>query len=325
VAETPGHPLPRVGVAEFGLGHGPTALDPRPTCLVLGNFDGVHVGHQAIVAAARAEAQRLGVDLTAITFEPHPRTVIDPGLDFRLISTFELRRRLLVKRGIDRLWVITFDERLRRMSPDAFMDRVRERILIRAMVVGPSFSIGKGQEGRLAFLRGYAARAGFSVLVVDPLNWNGEPVSSSAVRTQLEAGNLPAVSSMLGRPLQVLGEVVHGEGLGRRLGFPTANVQFAAQQALPPDGVYVMELVTEGGVLHGGVGSIGRRPHFGGRERQLEVHCLEPPGDLYGQLVLVSVLEWLRPQETFESDQALVERMSRDAESAAAYLALNSA
>ena len=126
---------------------------------------------------------------------------------------------------------------------------------------------------------------------------------------------------MLGRPFQVLGEVVHGHGLGRRLGFPTANVQFSPVQSLPPDGVYVMELTLGDGVRLGAVGSIGNRPHFGGEKRQLEVHCLESPGEIYGQLALVSVLERLRPQETFADDQALIERMAGDAEAAAAYLA----
>lgn len=324
MAEAASRPLRASGVAEFGLGRAATPPAPRPTCLVLGNFDGVHIGHQAILAAAREEAQRLGVTLTAITFEPHPRTVIDPGLDFRLLSTLELRRRLLAELGVDRLWVIPFDERLQRMTPDLFMDRLRERLQIQTMVVGPTFSIGKGSEGRLDFLQEYAGRQGFAVRVVDPLRWNDELVSSSEIRDRLAQGDLAAVRAMLGRPLQVLGEVVHGEGLGRKLGFPTANVRFATNQALPEDGVYVMELAAELAASRGAVGSIGSRPHFGGTERRFEVHCLEDPGDLYGQLVLVSVLARLRPQESFPSDQALVDRMTRDAEAARSYLASRS-
>lgn len=321
MAEASSQLLSEVGVADFGLGQAAEPPAPLPSCLVLGNFDGVHIGHQAILAAAREESDRLGVQLTAITFEPHPRTVMDPGLDFRLLSTFDLRRRLLVERGVDRLWVIPFDDRLRRMTPQAFMSRLRERCQIKTMVVGTTFSIGKGAEGRLDFLQDYAGQEGFGIRVVDPLTWNGEPVSSSEIRHQLALGEFDAVRAMLGRPLQVLGEVIHGEGLGRQLGFPTANVQFSANQALPADGVYVMELTTEPGVVFGAVGSIGSRPHFGGKERQFEVHCLEDPGDLYGQLVLVSLLEKLRSQETFSNDQALVERMTRDAEAAATYLA----
>jgi riboflavin kinase/FMN adenylyltransferase len=287
----------------------------------LGNFDGVHVGHQAILAAAAFEARRLGVPLVAITFQPHPRTVLDPELGLGLLTTFELRRRLLAEHGVDQLWVIPFDAGILQMSPTAFMDRVRGRLEIKTMVVGPSFSIGKGVEGKLDFLQTYAGLAGFGVRAVEAICWQRADVSSSAIRRQLAAASMAAVREMLGRPFQVLGEVVHGEGLGRRLGFPTANIQFSPAQALPPEGVYVMELTLEDGIRRGAVGSVGSRPHFKGTERQLEVHCLEDPGEIYGQLALASVLERLRPQETFVSDEALVEQMVRDAEAAAAYLA----
>jgi len=309
------------GVAEFGLGETTGDQVAGPTCLVLGNFDGVHIGHQAILAAAALEAGRTRAELTAITFEPHPRTVIEPGRSLPLLSPFELKRRLLVESGVDRLWVIPFDERVRRMSPDTFMDRLRDRLRIETMVVGPTFSIGKGAEGRLDFLREYASRGGFSVGLVDALLWEGEAVSSSAIRSRLAEGALGAVGAMLGRPFQVLGVVVHGDGMGRQLGFPTANLELPSLQALPPDGVYVMELELATGERLQAVGSLGTRPHFGGQERRFEVHCLEDPGDLYGEMVRVSVLRLLRPQEKFASDHALVERMTRDVELAAAHFA----
>jgi riboflavin kinase/FMN adenylyltransferase len=307
--------------AEFGLGHQSIDASPLSSCLVLGNFDGVHIGHQAILAAARRQAVGLGVPLVAITFQPHPRTVLDPELGIGLLTTFELRRRLLAEHGVDQLWVIPFDAEILQMSPTQFMARVRERLEIKTMVVGPSFSIGKGAEGKLDFIQSYAELAAFEVTLVDAVSWLGDEVSSSAVRAQLATASMAEVREMLGRPFQVLGEVVHGHGLGRGLGFPTANVQFSPAQALPPDGVYVMQLTLGDGVRRGAVGSIGNRPHFGGEERQLEVHCLASPGEIYGQLVLVSVLERLRPQETFSDDRALIERMARDAEAAAAYLA----
>ncbi|MGC1405468.1 MAG: riboflavin biosynthesis protein RibF [Candidatus Dormiibacterota bacterium] len=307
--------------AEFGLGYRPDHPSPLASCLVLGNFDGVHLGHQAILASARGEASRLRVPLVAITFQPHPRTVLDPELGLGLLTTFERRRQLLAENGVDQLWVIPFDAGILQMSPTEFMERVVHRLEIKVMVVGPSFSIGKGAEGKLDFLQEYAGRAGFGVTVVDAVSWKGADVSSSSIRSQLAAASMAAVSEMLGRPFQVLGEVIHGHGVGRQLGFPTANVEFSPAQALPPDGVYVMELTLADGIARGAVGSIGNRPHFGGTERQLEVHCLEDPGEIYDQMALVSVLARLREQETFSSDQALVERMVRDAAAAAAYLA----
>jgi riboflavin kinase/FMN adenylyltransferase len=307
--------------AEFGLGHRSIDTSPLASCLVLGNFDGVHIGHQAILAAGHSRALSLGAPLVAITFQPHPLTVLDPELGIGLLTTFELRRRLLADHGVDQLWVMPFDAHILQMSPTQFMARVRERLEIKMMVVGPSFSIGKGKEGKLDFIERYSELAGFEVALVDDLSWRGDHVSSSAVRTHLATASMAAVREMLGRPFQVLGEVVHGHGLGRRLGFPTANIEFSPAQALPPDGVYVMELTLEDGVRRGAVGSIGNRPHFGGGERQLEVHCLENPGEIYGQLALVSVLERLRSQERFADDEALIERMARDAQAAAAYLA----
>jgi riboflavin kinase/FMN adenylyltransferase len=292
-----------------------------PGCLVLGNFDGVHLGHQAILTAARAEADQLGVLVTAITFEPHPRAVISPGQGPLLLTPLELRRRLLAQAGVDRLWVIPFDERVQGMSPGDFMARVCRQVAVQTMVVGPLFSVGKPGEGKLDFLQRYAESAGFKVRVVEPRSWNGAEVSSSAIRRRLAEGDLEAVREMLGRPLQVLGPVVRGAGLGHQLGFPTANLRISPVQALPPDGVFVMEMTAEDGVRRGAVGSIGKRPHFGGGELAFEVHCLEEPGDLYGREVLVSVLERLRGQAAFSSDGELVEQMARDAEAAAAYLA----
>lgn len=314
--------IPAAGAADFGAGLAAATGRASAGCLVLGNFDGVHIGHRAILGAAREWADRLGLPLTAVTFEPHPRTIIDPELPFSLLTPLELRRRLLAESGVDRIWVIPFDERLLRMTPEAFMGLLRGRVEIRAMVAGTRFSIGKGSVGRLDFLQRYAAREGIQVQVIRALDWEGEAVSSSAIRARLRAGAIDAVQSMLGRPFQVLGEVIHGEGLGRRLGFPTANLRLAARQALPPDGVYAMRLTTESGLTYPAVGSIGDRPHFGGGERQFEVHCLtEPAEPLYGQAVLVSVLRQTRPQQRFASDQALVEQMGRDAAQARSYLA----
>lgn len=320
MAEAGGPPIPLDGPAEFGLGLVPSGA-AVPGCLVLGNFDGVHLGHQAILAAAREEADQLGVPVTAITFEPHPRAVISPGRGPLLLTPLELRRRLLTQAGVDRVWVIPFDQRVWGMGPGDFMDRVCQRVAIETMVVGPMFSVGKPGEGKLDFLQRYAASAGFRVRVVEPRSSNGVEISSSAIRERLGQGDLDAVREMLGRPPQVLGPVVRGAGLGHGLGFPTANLQLSSVQALPPDGVFVMDLTAEDGIRRGAVGSIGRRPHFGGEGLTFEVHCLEDPGDLYGREVLVSVLHRLRGQLTFPSDRELVEQMARDAEAAAGYLA----
>jgi riboflavin kinase/FMN adenylyltransferase len=321
VDEATNHSPSSASSAWFGLGLQPDPPKALPSCLVLGNFDGVHLGHQAILAQARATARQRGVALTAVTFEPHPRAVVHPGQGPCLLAPLELRRRLLAGYGVDWIWVIPFDKRIQQLTPEAFMDRLRDRVTIQEMVVGPVFSIGKRGEGGLDFLQGYAAAAGFQVRVAEPVARGGASISSSAIRSRLEEGALDVVREMLGRPFQVLGEVVHGDGLGRRLGFPTANLRLSPVQALPADGVYVMELTAEDGIRRGAVGSIGTRPHFQGTERRFEVHCLDEAIDLYGQTVLVNILQLLRGQQSFSTDGELVDRMTRDAEAAAAYFA----
>lgn len=321
MAELEGGEGGAAGRADFGIGPGITPSGARH-CLVLGNFDGVHIGHQSIVARARARARASASsqELVAITFEPHPKGVVEPGHGPALLTPLELRRRLLVGCGVDRLWVIPFDRELSLLSPDQFMAGIERRAAIEAMVVGPGFSVGRPGEGELEFLLGFAREHGFEVEVVEARTWAGEAVSSSRIRRELAAGHLEEVEVMLGRPFQVLAPVVAGKGWGRKLGFPTANLRLAPGQALPPQGIYAMELATEEGRVLPAVGSIGTRPHFGGTELAFEVHCLEPCGDLYGQEAQVNILRWLREQASFGSDSLLVEQMSADVRSAAAYL-----
>ncbi len=306
--------------AEFGLGPGPAAAE-EVACLVLGNFDGVHLGHQAILAAGRRVARGQGRQLVAITFQPHPRAAINPGQGPPLLSPPALRRRLLLEHGVDRVWVLPFTSRLRELSPAEFLDRVRGRLLIREMVVGPRVSLGPPGQGGLDFLRAYAGQVGFKVKVIAGRVSQGQPVSSSVIRDRLQEGRLDQVARMLGRSFEVLGRVELGMGLGRRLGFPTANLALHPDQALPPDGVYVMRFDGGDGRPASAVGSIGVRPHFDMARRVFEVHALEDPGDLYGRWLRVSVLSRIREQHRFGSDQELVAQMGHDREAARAYLA----
>ncbi|MGH7698746.1 MAG: riboflavin kinase, partial [Candidatus Dormibacteria bacterium] len=243
------------GRAEFGLGPGGALAGETPACLVLGNFDGVHLGHQAILARARVVAQAREAEVVAITFQPHPRTVIQPGQGPPLISPPELRRRLLVEHRVDRVWVLPFTPRLRQLTPGEFMDRVRVRLRLVAMVVGPRVSLGRGGEGGMDFLAAYAEAVGLELVVVDALVRAGRDLSSSWIRSELELGDLEQVAGMLGRPFDVLGRIERGQGLGRQLGFPTANLELHPEQALPPDGVYVMTARLDGGPELGAVGS----------------------------------------------------------------------
>ncbi|HUY53778.1 MAG TPA: riboflavin biosynthesis protein RibF [Candidatus Nanopelagicaceae bacterium] len=297
------------------------SLGASPAVLAIGNFDGVHLGHQELLAAGTELARARGAELVAITFEPHPRQVLGPDLTVSLLTPLEMRRRLLARHGVRRLEVLPFNQHLLSLSPGDFLDRLRARRPVVGVVAGPRLSIGRGEEGRLAFVRAYAARTGIELVVVDEVFVGGLEISSTAIRERLAASDLEAVARMCGRAFRVLGEVEAGDGRGRQLGFPTANLRLLPAQLLPPDGVYVMRLEVRGRGPLPAVGSIGTRPQFGPGERKFEVHVLEQPGDLYGREVEVEVLHWLRTQAVFASPQELVAQMERDRAQARAQLA----
>lgn len=297
--------------AEFGLPLGEGVPLPTPTVAVIGNFDGVHLGHQRLFSRARASADQVAGELMAVSFVPHPRSVLNPNLQLALLTPTESKRLWLSRYGVDRLLILPFNDFLKNLSPAQFLDRIRARFNLVAIVAGPRVSIGRGVGG-LDFMSSYSELNRLELVVVEPVVEPTGAVSSTRVRERLMAADLSAVAGMLGRPFSVIGEVVHGDGRGRQLGFPTANLELEPLQALPPDGVYVMRAKLPDGRSLPAVGSIGSRPQFGPGTKKFEVNCLEAPGDLYGQRICVDVLHFLRDQEVFASIDRLVEQMSRD-------------
>jgi len=306
--------------AEFGVPVLGAPGGAAPAVLAIGNFDGVHLGHQALLRAGADLARATGSELVAVTFEPHPRQVLGPDRAVSLLTPVEMRRRLLARHGAQRLVVMPFNQHLIGLSPGEFLDRLRARWAVAGIVAGPRLSIGRGEEGRLDFVAAYAARFGIELVVVEEVAVGGLEISSTAIRERLAATDLEAVARMCGRPFRILGEVESGDGRGRQLGFPTANLRLLPAQLLPPDGVYVMRLQVDGQRPLPAVGSIGTRPQFGPGERKVEVHALEPPGDLYGLEVEVEVRHWLRAQAVFASPPELVQQMERDRETARSQL-----
>lgn len=299
---------------------GPPAAG-APSVLLVGNFDGVHLGHQRLLTAAKSLASRGGAGVLAVTFEPHPQAFLHPDSPPTLLTPLRMRRQLLSDYGADVVIVVPFDLHLRDLSPGEFLDRLRARHRLVGMVAGPTLSIGRGGEGRLDFVAEYMRTAGLELTVIAPVVLKGREISSSAVRDRLEAADLDGVAAMTGRRFSVLGEVEAGDGRGRTLGFPTANLHLHQSQLLPPDGVYVMRLRAHGAGWLPAVGSVGTRPQYGPGDRKFEVHCLVEPGDLYGQQVEVEVVQILRGQEVFESESGLVSQMRRDGALAVARLA----
>jgi riboflavin kinase/FMN adenylyltransferase len=283
----------------------------RGAVVAIGNFDGVHRGHRAVVAAALARARSLGRPAAALTFKPHPRVFFRPQEPLFRLSDERAKLRLLAATGLSGAVVMTFDAALAATSAEEFVGRILvERLAIGGAVIGFDFHFGKNRAGSPAFLAAEGARLGFAVDVVPPLEDEGRPVSSGSVRTALAAGKVVEAAELLGAPWFVSGAVIHGEKRGRDLGFPTANLRLDPSCALK-HGIYAVR-VGIGARRHDGVASFGRRPTFDNGAPLLEVFLFDFDGDLYGQALDVAFIAWIRHEEKFASIEALRTQMAAD-------------
>ena len=273
----------------------PAELPEARRAVAVGTFDGVHRGHRRVIDAA----QRAGLRTAVVTFDPHPRTVL--GGQVKLLATLERRLELLGDAGVDDVLVLRFDEELASLSAEEFTGQMLRGIGAETIAAGETFRFGRGREGDLDLL----ARLGFDVRRV-PLVEN---VSSSRVRELLHAGDPERAATLLGRPPEVEGIVVRGDGRGRELGFPTANLDAPEGLLVPPDGVYAGAALARRAAV-----SIGTNPHFGGIERRVEAHLLDFDGDLYGQRLVVEIWSPIREQRRFDSLEELVAAIGDDVE-----------
>lgn len=286
----------------------------------IGNFDGVHLGHQAVLAQVKARARELNLPSVVIIFEPQPREFFAPDAAPARLTRFDEKVRLLSAAGVDRVLCLMFNTRLRSMSADQFIDELlRERLDIRHLVVGDDFRFGCDRRGDYALLESAGERHGFSVEETASFAVDGQRVSSTRVRQALESQDFALAQRLLGRPYRVTGRVMHGQKLGRQLGAPTANVRMH-RFACPLRGVYVVEVQVNGLYYHG-VCNVGVRPTIHGRLPVLEVHLLDFKGDLYGQLMQVQFLHFLRPERRFDGLDALREQIGADIEAGREWLA----
>jgi riboflavin kinase/FMN adenylyltransferase len=268
-------------------------LEPARRAAAIGTFDGVHRGHRRVLDAARSA----GLRPTVVTFDPHPRTAF--GSRVELLVPLERRVELLQEAGIDDVLVLRFDERLASLTPEEFAERVLRTAGVEAVAAGDGFRFGRGRSGDLDTL----ARLGFDVRRV-PLVEN---VSSSHIRKLLDAGEVARAATLLGRPPEVEGVVVHGDHRGRLLGFPTANLQTPPDVLVPRIGIYAGETLGKRSAI-----SIGTNPTYGGTERRAEAHLLDFDGDLYGRRLVVELWDRLRDEARFESEAALVDAIAAD-------------
>jgi riboflavin kinase/FMN adenylyltransferase len=294
---------------------------------IIGNFDGVHAGHRALLGRARERAASSGDRVVAITFDPHPAAVLRPDRAPETLTSLTRRTELLLQEGADDVVVLEFTPDLASRSPEDFAGMLREdpRIAADLVIVGENFRFGARAAGDTRMLTDLGADLGFEVEALPLVSAVGDSGpgawSSTLVRSAIGEGDVRGAAEILGRPHRLEGTVVRGDQRGRELGYPTANVEVMPGMAIPPDGVYAGWLVVEGETMPAAV-SIGTNPQFAGTHRRVEAYAIDRVDlDLYGAHVGVDLVERLRGQEVFDSVDGLIEQMSRDVAGARAALA----
>ena len=289
--------------------------------LTIGNFDGVHRGHRALIDRVTSKARELGVGSCVLTFEPHPREFFSGDAAGERLTRLRDKLELIEAAGVDRVHVARFDRRFAGMSAQRFADEVLVHGLgTRWVVVGRDFRFGAGRQGDFAALEAAGRRHGFGVDAMPDVLFDGTRVSSSAVRALLRAAELAAAERLLGHPYTISGRVAHGAKLGRGLGFPTANI--VLRRPPPLSGIFVVEVTGVPGGMKTGVASIGRRPTVNPVPVPLlEVHLFGWQGELYGQHLRVRIMKKLRDERKYDDLTALRDAIARDAREAREYLA----
>jgi len=285
--------------------------------LAIGVFDGVHRGHQAVISTSADHAAASNGTPVVVTFDPHPEKVLRPQAAPHLLSATEHKIALIRALGVEHLLIITFDKQFAATEPEDFVQKlVIHSKPLQEICVGHEWSFGKNRRGNLDLLKKLGAKFNFDVVGIPPVKINGAVVSSTAIREAIEKGDLAKAAEMLGREYTILGTVTRGDNLGKKIGFPTANLSAHSEQ-FPPNGVYVAEARIDG-ELYRGVINLGIRPTVssGKSERVLEIHLFDFSRDIYGHDVEVRFLKFLRPEKKLANLDALVQQIRQDVERA---------
>ncbi len=298
--------------------------------VTLGTFDGVHRGHHAVLAEVTSRATAGKLRSVLVTFDPHPLAVVNPAAAPRLLTLPEEKRDLVTAAGIAEFVLMPFTPAVAQLDAEAFVKRLRDAYAMRELVMGYDHGFGRGRGGDVELLRRLAKTEGFAVTVVDAVRENGQPISSTLIRTAIAHGDLDAAARWLGRRYGIRGTVVRGAGRGRTIGIPTINLESPdPRKLLPPDGVYAVRVrISESGAripspdsrILGGMMNQGPRPTFGEQARTLEVHLFDFDGELYGETVNVEWVRRLRDVQAFASRDALVAQLEHDRQAARATL-----
>lgn len=285
----------------------PVFPEGRGSCAAIGNFDGVHLGHAKLIEEARRLAEAEDLDFLLLTFNPHPRAILGKG--HVAISDAAERGRLLRETGA-RVLEIPFTKRLARLSPEDFAAEWLEPLKVRRLVAGHDFCLGRERAGDLTTLRGLGERWNFTIERVEPLLWEGKPISSTRLREAIAGGDVALAAKLLGRPYTLCGEVVRGEGRGGPMGFPTANLA-NAKTVVPGDGVYATFALTEG-KKYKAVTNIGFNPTFAGEKRTIESFLPGADENLYGKKLCLEFVARLRSEKKFASIDDLKKQIAAD-------------
>jgi len=283
----------------------------QPSGVTIGAFDGVHLGHQALIRGMVTDAHSQGLLPLVITFDPLPGQVLQPD-SYRLLSTLEERISLFRSLGVEGLVVLPFNSALTQTSAGDFVQGLLDHAKLDGLWIGPDFKLGRGQEGNVEYLRRAGQRFGFGVHVFEgTVRWEGKPVSSSSIRRALSEGNIHEANGCLGYPFHLCGKIVHGRKRGRTLGFPTANLAVPSTRLLPANGVYVCQAILRSGTFDA-LTNIGTRPTFDNGTRTVETYLLDFSEDIYGEPMRLDFLHRLRPEWRFDSVDDLIHQMTED-------------
>ena len=290
--------------------------DTRPVALTIGNFDGVHLGHQALLGELRAAAQARGLPAAVVIFEPHPREFFAPQQAPARLTSLREKLELFGSMGIDRVHVCRFNARFAQISAAGFIHALHEKLSGRFVLIGDDFRFGSGRAGDFALMEKIGSQHGFAVQAVHTVLHNGVRISSTAVRTALADGDMRMAQSYLGRPYSISGRVEHGDGLGKRLGFPTANIQLKHNRP-PLSGIFVVRVHGDGLPPMQGVASLGVRPtvHQDGKP-VLEVHLFDFSSEIYNRHMRLDFMHKLRDEEKYPDVEMLARQIALDVENA---------
>ncbi|MCS7278704.1 MAG: bifunctional riboflavin kinase/FAD synthetase [Thermodesulfobacteriaceae bacterium] len=282
------------------------------TVITLGSFDGVHLGHQTLLKETKNLAKKLEVKPLVVTFDPHPRQVLQPYSSFKLLTTLEEKLSLISEWGFEEVAIIPFTKSLAEWSPEFFVQEyIVDNLRAKGVVVGFNFRFGKQRKGDVELLTNLGEKYNFTVKVIEPIFVNGFRISSSLIRGLLEKGSIELANKLLGRPYFLTGKVIKGKGRGRILGYPTANLSISYSKLIPLSGVYAVWITLRGEKFKGAM-NIGKNPTFDEKDLSIEVYIFDFNSEIYGEKIKVELINYVRGEKKFPSPEALKLQIEKD-------------